>query len=246
MDLVISAVTHRTGSTLLQRIFNVRKKTLIWGEHDGCLKDFYNIYRKARHYSVDLSNQREKYFNNNEDPNCWIACMIPDIEFLDKALVKGIKSFFKHLYLQYPGDHDIIGFKEVRYGKKELELIRRCYPKANIILLIRNPIDVWKSMVGAGLGNNINYMIKKWNKNGEDYLDISQSDPHSHIITYENLINKEYSTISKIKKIGKITTDDIYRVLDHKLVSTSKEISKKEEQMILNKCKSTMKKYNYL
>lgn len=246
MDLIISAATHRTGSTLLQRIFNARAKTLIWGEQDGALTHFFKIYKKAEHYSVDLSDQRRKYFENNEDPNRWIACMMPELEYVEEAIINSIKAFCETLYTKYPGNHDIIGFKEVRYGEDELTLFRKCYPKAEIILLVRNPVDVWKSMIGVGLGNNVNRMVQKWNRNTEYYLKLAQNDPKAHLILYEDMINRDKSTLDLISDLGQLTKQEIDHVLNKKILSTSKEIATKQREFIVNKCEKIMKECNYI
>lgn len=246
MDIIISSATHRSGSTLLQRIFNVRKKTLIWGEQDGLLTNFYNIHRKLKHYSENLEQQRLNYFNNNENPNHWIACMNPEMEFVNKAVINSIKVLFDSLYEQYRAEHDIIGFKEVRYGENELTLFRNCYPDTEIVLLVRNPIDVWKSMLGAGLGNNVANFTKKWKDHTSYYLQLSKIDSKSHLIKYENIVNKDQTTIETISKLGKISSEEIDTVISKKIWSTPRAISNVEEHIILKECGTIMKQYGYL
>ena len=52
INLVILSPVHRSGSTLLQRICNSRKGTLIWGEHGGLLAHYANIYASAAYFSL--------------------------------------------------------------------------------------------------------------------------------------------------------------------------------------------------
>ncbi|MFD1038935.1 sulfotransferase [Virgibacillus byunsanensis] len=246
MDIIISAATHRSGSTLLQRVFNVRKETLIWGEQDGLLTKFCQIHRNLKHYSENLIKQRLDYFDNGEDPNYWIACMNPEIKYVDKAVSDSLKVLLNSLYEQKRDDHDMIGFKEVRYGNDELTLFRKCYPDANIILLVRNPIDVWKSMVGAGLGQNINHFVKKWKKHALYYLQLSKNDSKSHLIKYEDMVNKDMTAIQTISNLGKIQTEEINTVLSKKIWSTPRQIAKSEEDFIIKECGMVMRKYDYL
>ena len=236
MDIIISAATHRSGSTLLQRILNVRKKTLIWGEQDGLLTQFHHIHRNLKHYSVNLKQQRLNYFNNDEDPNHWIACMNPEIEFVDKAVTDSIKVLFNSLYEQYREGKDIIGFKEVRYGEDELTLFRKCYPDAKIILLVRNPIDVWKSMLGAGLGNNNVSFVKKWKKQTSYYLELAKNDPNAYLIKYEDIVNKDPNAIETISQLGKISIDEIDSVISKKIWSTPRDITFATEKFIIDEC----------
>lgn len=245
LDIIISAATHRSGSTLLQRIFNVRKKTLIWGEQDGLLTNFHIIYSNLKHYSVDLSQQRLDYFNNNEDPNHWIACMNPEMEIIDKAVTNSIKVLFHSLYELGQGEHDIIGFKEVRYGEEELTLYRKCYPNTKIILLVRHPVNVWKSMLGAGLGGNVSLFTRKWNKHASYYHQFAKSDPNSFLIKYEDIINKEPNTLNTIAQLGQLSLEEINKVLPKKIFSTPREITPEIENFILKVCGEIMKLYGY-
>jgi len=246
MDIIISSATHRSGSTLLQRIFNVRKKTLIWGEQDGLITFFHKIYRNLRHYSVNLKLQHQNYFNNDEDPNYWIACMNPELEFVENAITNSLKVLLESLYEQYRGDHDIIGFKEVRYGENELNLFRKCYPNTKIILLVRNPINVWKSMLGAGLGNNVANFTKKWNKNASYYLQLQKKDPNSILLKYEDIVNKDEKTLNIISELGKISLNEIDTVLSKKISSTPRPITDADKKFIINQCKENMQQYGYL
>ena len=145
IDLVILSPVHRSGSTLLQRICNSRKGTLIWGEHGGLLAHFANIYASAAYFSTAGSQERVDYFGQGENPNLWIADMCPDLDYVQMAVVDSARAFLKTFYGQYREQHDILGFKEVHYRREELDLIRACCPETEIVFLVRNPLDTWKS-----------------------------------------------------------------------------------------------------
>ena len=246
MDIIISSATHRSGSTLVQRIFNLRKETLIWGEQDGLLTDFYRINKKLMHYSVDLRQQRLNYFNHNEDPNHWIACMNPEEHYVEKATIESIKVFLSTLYQQYSQNHDRIGFKEVRYGEKELSLFRACYPDAKIVLLVRNPIHVWQSMLGAGLGHNIERFTKKWEKHASEYLELQKNDPNAYLIKYEDIVNNDPKTIETLCQLGDLSPEEISTVTSRKISSTPRELTEEHKNIILENCGEVMKKYHYI
>ncbi|MFK4998904.1 sulfotransferase [Bacillus sp. N9] len=185
-------------------VFLTLEKDINMGRAGWFINTFFQIHRKLEHYSVNLKQQRLNYFNNDEDPNHWIACMNPEMEFVDNAVTNSLKVLFDSLYKQHREGKDIIGFKEVRYGEDELTLFRKCYPNAKIILLVRNPIDVWKSMLGAGLGNNNVPFAKKWNKHASYYLELAKIDPNTHLIKYEDIVNKDPMTIETISRLGKL------------------------------------------
>lgn len=248
MDIVISSATHRSGSTLLQRIFNAREQTLIWGENGGCLIDFCKINENTKHYAA-FNGQRRAFFNNNENPNKWIACMTPPKKEVEEAMIKTVKTFHDHLYAKnYAKQHDLIGYKEVRYGKRELLLLRQCYPECKVLLLIRNPVNVWKSLSPIGMKNlygSVDDFIKVWNDRVKAYLELSKSDAGMYLVKYEDLINRKQDTLNLLKKVGHLRDKEIGKVLNKKISSTSKPIPKKQETFIRNQCDPLMKALGY-
>ena len=248
MDLVISAATHRTGSTLLQRMFNARDKTLIWGENGGCLTDFYRVFENANHYAS--LRHRNAYFNNNEDPNQWIACMTPPKNEVEAAMIETVKAFHEGLYEKnYSDQHDLIGYKEVRYEKKELLLLRKCYPNCTVVLLVRNPVDVWKSLSPRGRKENygtLRHFTKIWNQRSKDYFELSQLDPKMHLIRYEDINTRQSETLNLIKKLGHLEDEEIKIVLDKKINSSSTPLPLQTETFILERCGKFMKTLEYI
>lgn len=257
MDLIISAATQRTGSTMVQRIFNRRKETLIWGEHGGVLSDFKHIYDSARHFSEASAEERQNYFNNNEDANQWIANMSPEMAYVDKAVEAAVRSFFDKLYEQYRDSHDMIGFKEVRYGE-ELSLFKRCYPDCRIVLVVRNPVDIWDSMhrsvktrLMAALKKQTNpwdtlhQLILRWNHNVSYHLQEIENNSNAHLFKYEDIVQKDEKTLKKLSELAKLTRKDIDSVLSVKLLSTSRGIGLKDKLYIRQKCKENMEKLGY-
>jgi hypothetical protein len=248
LDIVISASTHRTGSTLLQRLFNARDKTLIWGENGGCLTDFYRIFKNTKHFS--RFRHRDAYFNSNEDPNQWIAGMTPPKNEVEAAIIETVKTFHEELYAKkYSDQHDLIGYKEVRYGKQELELLRKCYPECQVILLVRNPVNVWKSLSREGrkeLYRTLPNFTDVWNKRVDDYYELAIKDPKMHLIRYEDIHSRQVETLNLIKEIGHLKDKEIELVLEKKINSSSKLIPLDDEELILKCCGHFMRKLGYL
>jgi hypothetical protein len=248
MDLLISAVTHRSGSTLLQRIFNARKENLIWGEQGGALSHFVSLRNSVLNYSENMAFERENYFNNNEDPNTWIACMTPSKKYLESAIKEMVDCFFKKYYDEFRVGHDFIGFKEVRYGVEELKLFRSCFPAATIILLVRNPIDTWKSAIGTDWymreEGGLEPFVKKWVNHSESYINYSQNDSRTYLIRYEDIFSN-LETRNTIKTIGNIDDHEIDAVLKKKLYSSSTTISDSDTHYILLHCRRVVEKLGY-
>ncbi len=91
LNLIILSAGQRAGSTLLQRICNARKGTLIWGEHGGLLNHFADIFEHASYFALAGGEERNLYFSRGEDPNLWIANMSPDLDYVQQAMVNSVR-----------------------------------------------------------------------------------------------------------------------------------------------------------
>ncbi|KAB2329370.1 sulfotransferase [Cytobacillus depressus] len=250
MDILISAATHRSGSTLLQRIFNARMKTLIWGEHNGVLTNFCELEKKLSDYASKFEHQREVYFKTNENPSNWIATMNPSKKFIDNAVHHSVKAFLDNLYAEHNKTHDIIGFKEVRYGQAELELFRKCYPHTKIILLVRNPIDVWRShsnhLKKEVYNHSLEKFIKKWRNHVLYYINLAKNDPNAYFLKYEDIVARKPKTLNTILDVADITMEEFNSVLDVKIKGLNKGTTKPNDlHRIEMKCSDIMEQLNY-
>jgi hypothetical protein len=245
IKLIILSVVHRAGSTLLQRLCNSRKGTLVWGEHGGVLQHYADIYASAAYFSAAAAHERVTYFEHQEDPNHWIANMTPELEFVQRATVESARTFFNNLYAQYRETHDIIGFKEVRYVRGEIELLRKCYPEASILLLFRDPRKTWNSTPREWYPS-FDAWVSKWNRNAKCFLDFAEHDSHCHLLRYENLIRQERATIDMLTDVAKITPEQISAVMSRKIGSAHWGITDAEREMIVDQCREPMARLGYL
>lgn len=247
IELIISAVTQRTGSTLLQRICNARSKTLIWGEHQGVVTHFQRILADTRRCCNYCDHEREDYFGSSEDPNSWIPNLNPEVEYADRAVTTALKSFFRTYYSPHSENHDITGFKEVRYGKKELDLLKKCFPEALFFLLVRHPAAIWKSIPADWpLKQDINKYISVWNTRTRDYLELTDKCENTHLFRFEDIAAGRENTLKKISTLVRVTRENIYNVLAVKLGATrNKNISEMERTQIYEKCRETGARLDY-
>jgi hypothetical protein len=250
IKIAILSVLHRTGSTLLQRICNSRKGTLIWGEHAGVLEHFADIFASMAVFSKLTSYEREEYFQKAEDPNCWIANMSPDLEFVQQATVESARAYLNALYSQYSETHDLIGFKEVRYTRPECELIRACYPQAEILFLVRNPIKMWNSTPREWYPV-FDEWAAKWTQESLFALDYSLRDPHCHLFRYEDIVRQEKTTMSIISDVAKVTQEQMAEVIAHKIGSFHNRnsnhygVTDAERARIMQVCREPMSMLGY-
>jgi hypothetical protein len=242
MDIVISAATHRAGSTLVQRIFNARPETLIWGEHDGILTAFLRTQRRLVEFAERAERERHNYFASGESPNVWTASMTPPLPLIEQAFNRSLKSYLDTLYVDET--HDVVGFKEVRYGQPEIDLLLSLYPSLRIILLTRHPVTTWQS-VPSGWFHSLDHFVHTWNTHTEEYLAYAQNRSNCTLIRYEDLVSVEPDTVKTICKLAQISEQTLSGVLSHKLNSTSRPISASDEKALRNGCAAMMSALNY-
>ena len=239
INLILLSITHRSGSTLLQRICNARKKTLIWGEHGGVLTSFAQVFEKLVHFSVHSYNQRLKYFGGGEDPNVWMADMSPDLDYVEQAIVDSARALLSSLYGQSRETHDLIGFKEVQYRRSEAELLRRCYPRAEILLLVRHPCKTWNS-TPRHWHPSFESFVLGWAMNARSFIRLAQIDPHCHLVRHEDVVAQEPRTMELLCDVARLTREEIQGVLAHKIGSIKAGISAEEREKILERCREPM------
>lgn len=245
LDLLILSPVHRTGSTLLQRICNSRKGTLIWGEHGGVLTRFSAIFTDTALFSLAGQGERELYFGQDENPNLWIASMCPGLECVQQSLVNSARALLSTLYGQHRKTHDILGFKEVQYGVAELGLLRRCYPKAQFLLLLRNPLNVWKS-TPKDWYPSFDHWIDRYNSGAADYRNFAKNDPNCHLIRYEDLIGKRPETLDTVADVARLSHEQISQVLAHKIGSSrGVSLADADRDVILDRCRDAMEILGY-
>ncbi len=140
----------RCGSTLLQSILNSNREFLIWGEHNGFLRQLAEAYYGAAHPHFPAADslgirEREKRLR---DPDRWIAwdnlCSRDDFR-------NGFRTFLRSIFADPEGKCPRWGFKEIRYAldsdDQSLRLLAEFFPEGRFVILIRNPIQTVFSMI---------------------------------------------------------------------------------------------------
>jgi hypothetical protein len=248
VELIICGIYVRSGSTLLQRICNARAETLIWGEHGTIVSHFLELRKHIMHFSDFGQSELTEYIGSGENPNTWIGSMTPSKEYVERAVVESLRACLETLYEQYREGHDIIGFKEVRYGKREIELLRCGYPRASFFLLVRNPLDIWRSVQGWDNWElPLADLAESWNSRAAAYVQLSQADPAMHLIKHEDVVSKKPDTVELLTKVAKLSEEDITGVLTHKLGSNPRlELSEADRQFVRSSCEKMMRRLGYL
>jgi hypothetical protein len=139
---VVVAGSGRCGSTLLQSILNTNPDFLIWGEHNGFLRQIAEAYYNAAHprfpdkSELDAAQRIKKL----RDARHWPAWdnLCGEADFLDR-----FRAFLRSLFADATGKATRWGFKEIRYAQdvndRTLRLMFDCFPETRLIILVREP-----------------------------------------------------------------------------------------------------------
>lgn len=126
----------------MQSILNTHSDFLIWGEHNGFLRQIAAAYYEARHERFpDRSGldgparvQRLRTLRH------WAAWdnLLGEDEF-----VEHFREFIRSFFSDPAGNATRWGFKEIRYGRSSkdqtLKFLFECFPETRLILLVRDP-----------------------------------------------------------------------------------------------------------
>jgi hypothetical protein len=250
----------RCGSTLIQRIINTSDEVIIWGEHDGFLKgladSYFTViygspinkfhYDKMEHINVDLI--KKSYVKHNLSIN-WIN------SFGKEKTKEEYRNFiFALLNQNVKIRKKSWGFKEIRYGQKDLvlKMLIDLFPGTKFIFSVRNPFDVILSKMFSF------YSAQKRNDAFENKeYDVLKAEMHRFarstdmslksiihwienanidysIIRFEDLIEDKNKTVTELFKfIGKPMPANAYGPLDVRLENTDKNVHHSEIKAIL-------------
>lgn len=147
---VVIAGSGRCGSTLLQSILNTNPDFLIWGEHNGFLRQIASAFYDTRHprfpdqSDLDAAGRIKKL----RDGRGWSAWdnLCGEAEFQDN-----FRNFIRSFFADPTGRAQRWGFKEIRYpgdaSDHSLRLMFECFPETRMIVLTRLPEPTIFSML---------------------------------------------------------------------------------------------------
>ena len=143
--------THRSGTTLLQRILNSSEDVVIWGEHGGFLSQVAEAYFlnfedqtilrniPQQNKPLDTPQAKIKKLKNSKLWPAWCNW------YSQKEVQNIFRSFIENFFNPSKVQKNVAwGFKEIKYGQgcRTLEMLSDLYPDAKFIFITRDPIDV--------------------------------------------------------------------------------------------------------
>jgi hypothetical protein len=145
-SLLVAASSHRSGSTLLQRYVTARTTTFVWGENGPLIE---SLAAAVDGWPQTERNQRD-YEGVMLDPSLAERRYMPNLSPPRKAVEHALRDAVLATYASLPAGYDRWGWKAVGYGRPEIDFVRTLFPDIRLILLVRDPWDVARSVRRKG------------------------------------------------------------------------------------------------
>lgn len=194
----------RTGSTLVQRMLNAQPGVLIWGEPFG---EGAILQRLAESLAF-LDPEHGRFYgrilpDDGELPteDDWIANLIPPLQHLLPAH----RALLDRLFRVPAASHGCSrwGIKEVVWGRDVIDLLAALYPASRFVLLVRNPVDQWRSYrphtvrhpwfyrwPESPIGSPLSFGTM-WNRLVCEYAAADSEVPQATLVRYEDLSSQK-------------------------------------------------------
>lgn len=190
----------RSGSTLLQRLVCSAQERAMWGEPYGDTGLLEYLSEPLKRINAQLP--QPSYFVDKLDHNVpmsqqWIANLYPSLHDLRLAY----RAFYDRLFVDTANKngYKTWGLKEVRLDAQHARVLRWLYPDCKIILLVRNPIDAWRSYAEFKRWYhirpnkpvfNVNRFCDHWERLAASYLQ-HHNALDALIVRYEDILRKD-------------------------------------------------------
>ena len=220
--ILITSPCQRSGTTLLVRLLNSSRNTMIYGENAA--NDIAFLINQITHRRLFLAhnkNQRDLQLQTMLDGNLnqWIPDLLPKI---DDYLNSMEKAFFNHIYFfeEYAKkkDRDVWGVKQPGWTGGNINVLWNSIPKSKVIYIYRNIESCLQSAKGIQLVNNSDdakVFLQGYLNSYNSVMQLPDSDKMLKI-EFSDLIENPEKSISKIQTFTGIS--DIDRsVMDTKI-----------------------------
>lgn len=159
-------------------------------------------------------------------------------------MTASVRAFLDTFYREMRATRDLVGFNEVRYGRAELDLVRRAYPDAAIVLLLRDPVDVWRSM--PEWGRSLDELIADYTRRAIEYAELADRSGF-FVLRYEDVVAKTHDALALLSELARLTPGEITEVIDGpRLHSTRHEVPEVDIERIRDHCARAMERLGYV
>lgn len=149
---LVLLTTHRSGGTLLARLYNIHSDIVIWGEHGGLLNkmaEMQVIFDKHDDLSQPLAGRGIEQFiaskGKNTDFSPWVNPMARE------DYIRGSRDFIRRTFTRYLRPMQRWGFKEIRYHTlTTARFLVEIFPSTQFVVLRRNLVEQCVSNIMVG------------------------------------------------------------------------------------------------
>jgi sulfotransferase family protein len=145
-SLLVAASSHRSGSTLLQRYVTAMSDLFVWGESDPLIESLRRTYEA---WPGSRKNEGE-YHASMADPSFMERNYTPNLSPPRAVVLDAFREAIVRIYGDNPDGFERWGWKAVQYGEAEMDFVRLLFPEIRMLLLVRDPYDVARSVRRKG------------------------------------------------------------------------------------------------
>lgn len=188
--LLLAASSPRSGSTLLQRYVTAATDVFMWGENGRLIPSLRRAFDEWPQESHNVREHQEAM----ADPSVVERKYVPNLAPLPERLLDALRGAVASIYRHRPDGFRRWGWKAVDYGRREVEFVRKLFPRIDVLLLVRNPWDVARSIRRKGWIDKRGYfedmaeVARHWTARSAYFHELAAvDDPHVHLVQYETL-----------------------------------------------------------
>jgi hypothetical protein len=217
---IITAPTARNGITLLQRLLNSTRQTMVFGENQQLVATLPNMavsgYVTHHQAGEELRQSREKFLNDTTE--YWSSNLWPDTE---RYMLLGFEMFYKavQLYQQSAREYGFQnwGIKNPMTSPNMVHQLGQLLRSARFVAIYRNPFDVVASAKARRFvisQQDVAKYAQQWQAN----LQALRERPPQHLllIRHETLTAEPEPTLRELEQFTGISGID-RSVLERKI-----------------------------
>jgi hypothetical protein len=174
----------------LQRYVTAVSETFVWGENGPLI----TALREAAEGWPQTSRNERDYGEVMRDPAVTERTYAPTLAPTRETLIREMRRMICGVYRDLPTGFSAWGWKAVGSGRPDLELVRELFPDIRVVLLVRNPWDVARSIRRKGWIDRRGYYrdmadaAEHWMLRTSEFLDlVREEDERLFFLRYEEL-----------------------------------------------------------